>query len=1408
MQIHHGKNYETTSQTINELTCTNFQISNLRSSYTLPPPTSPALTPKNPTLHLTLSGISASCTGKYNAELLSGNVLAQVGGDATLDIEVASAPLSGQINTTYKHPSYTPPTNKGELPFPTLTILAKCITNFEVKELQFTGSISSKIIGLFSELIQDKLTEGLNGDVCRVIKKEAEGGLEKGLSVVGRYIAGLVYDPQNVEMGKGDWMGESVSRRLELDEQIVAASSSTRERDEISNFETRPINKVQWERDMPFLKRVLVTTNQFISRHMNEGLILQLLQKLSTWPASLTSAACTDCGFFFKGINGLIKSLTKGSGVVNIPIPETILNFHRNHTFAIPNYGNLTIVARQLQIGGLDNLTSLQLFQPRGDNMLSSALSSEDGLNITFLVDLTVVPSNEGEFHAGSLNESFLVSLNSSAFNFTVEMAVDLDAEIYNRLSVGSFMFGSYTIFDSNRNALHCILEVLTSVVFTSLRGSINLDVLQVMPVQSVNRVIVKDGNLEDDLDEMINNVMQMLLLQYPETVTESLGALIQTPARLFLNDAFSEYIGDSKKYPLHCANVDIPDKKVAMPLELDKNGAIVLFNEVIDKDSTIDAINSFMECLVDVISSNNLFAGHFFNMSIGEYTFVVHDVQFENVNRMYELGMLHPEMDAFHLSNHVGYGQAGKSGDNPAICFGMNIFQHGQVIGNIVVHANMVDFKLNAGTELKFDMNWLPQLKINDLLSHPQCISIPVQEMSFYGFNARMDVLHIEIGVVLSDGVSPGTSTSYSTDNSTELAYLMSNLMTEGAKLLETKMIHTANSFIKSGASTCKTPVNPQRTHASERSTAHAGLWTFLIVLAFMVGNAWLFMRGFKPQEPEGAANMAPAEARPRDSHADEEEKNSMTEPLLNDDGLDEVLELESPPRKFPLASSSSLMFHPSIQPAVKFGFPCTLVLALILFVASNISIGASVDLIITGSSGQQVTSANIYAFSLASTLQEMYQAGVYFLMLLILFCSGVWPYVKLLALMFCWMSSTRRLPPVKRERILYLLDSLGKFSLIDAYVLVLMMVAFRYGLEIGNLGAINVYITPTFGFYSFLFATIMSLVSGHVMLYLHRKTLMPKIPVYSGRHESLSRHIFEDKHGRGLVKLTRRFRRTIVVAMLLTFILICVGVNLKCFHFTFTGVGGIALGESRVRQFSLVSIGEHIPLSVQDPSKFGIHWIQTTYYFFAVAMPLVCLFCLFVLFVYPMTIKQQQKVFVVAEVTNAWSAIEVFVIAIVASLIEISPFSDSMVGQHCITLNQILSGWTGESGEELHQCFGVKSSLDASSAVLIIGVMLNSLLISTLHRFAHHAMWERIEREDRPDATEDETKTVRECASAHTFVSKLRQTQRIGTFMFDNVSFGPHSEYEVNFEDVLENEEPDAENFWTEWRKVVSVI
>ena len=47
----------------------------------------------------------------------------------------------------------------------------------------------------------------------------------------------------------------------------------------------------------------------------------------------------------------------------------------------------------------------------------------------------------------------------------------------------------------------------------------------------------------------------------------------------------------------------------------------------------------------------------------------------------------------------------------------------------------------------------------------------------------------------------------------------------------------------------------------------------------------------------------------------------------------------------------------------------------------------------------------------------------------------------------------------------------------------------------------------------------------------------------MYSGRKEVLLKHIYDDKQGRVLLKMKRRFRRLIVFAILATFVLINVG-------------------------------------------------------------------------------------------------------------------------------------------------------------------------------------------------------------------------------------------------------------------------
>ena len=129
-----------------------------------------------------------------------------------------------------------------------------------------------------------------------------------------------------------------------------------------------------------------------------------------------------------------------------------------------------------------------------------------------------------------------------------------------------------------------------------------------------------------------------------------------------------------------------------------------------------------------------------------------------------------------------------------------------------------------------------------------------------------------------------------------------------------------------------------------------------------------------------------------------------------------------------------------------------------------------------------------SIFDFGLANTVQDMWDAEVYLLATLIAFFSGAWPYIKLFTMFLCWMLPPNMLPLKWRHRILVWLDILGKWSLIDAFVLVLLMVAFYFTLEIVPSLIIYVTVQPVFGFNGFLIATMMSLISGHIVLYYHR--------------------------------------------------------------------------------------------------------------------------------------------------------------------------------------------------------------------------------------------------------------------------------------------------------------------------------
>ena len=68
-------------------------------------------------------------------------------------------------------------------------------------------------------------------------------------------------------------------------------------------------------------------------------------------------------------------------------------------------------------------------------------------------------------------------------------------------------------------------------------------------------------------------------------------------------------------------------------------------------------------------------------------------------------------------------------------------------------------------------------------------------------------------------------------------------------------------------------------------------------------------------------------------------------------------------------------------------------------------------------------------------------WEAGTYFLAVIIAFFTGAWPFIKLFAMLVMWFVPTSVVSLPTRDNVLIWLDILGKWSLVDTFVMVLMV-------------------------------------------------------------------------------------------------------------------------------------------------------------------------------------------------------------------------------------------------------------------------------------------------------------------------------------------------------------------------------
>ena len=108
----------------------------------------------------------------------------------------------------------------------------------------------------------------------------------------------------------------------------------------------------------------------------------------------------------------------------------------------------------------------------------------------------------------------------------------------------------------------------------------------------------------------------------------------------------------------------------------------------------------------------------------------------------------------------------------------------------------------------------------------------------------------------------------------------------------------------------------------------------------------------------------------------------------------------------------------------------------------------------------------------------------------------------------------------PIKRRGMwLEALDALGKWSLIDTFVLVMMMVAFRFHIENqktwesitflpDDFLVVDVIVGPGWGIFAFIIATVISLVSTHVVIAFHRSAVRSVLDAEDTKSRAVRRY------------------------------------------------------------------------------------------------------------------------------------------------------------------------------------------------------------------------------------------------------------------------------------------------------------
>eukprot|EP01060_Flectonema_neradi_P001822 TRINITY_DN1112_c1_g4_i1.p1 TRINITY_DN1112_c1_g4~~TRINITY_DN1112_c1_g4_i1.p1 ORF type:complete len:1273 (+),score=202.02 TRINITY_DN1112_c1_g4_i1:245-4063(+) len=439
--------------------------------------------------------------------------------------------------------------------------------------------------------------------------------------------------------------------------------------------------------------------------------------------------------------------------------------------------------------------------------------------------------------------------------------------------------------------------------------------------------------------------------------------------------------------------------------------------------------------------------------------------------------------------------------------------------------------------------------------------------------------------------------------------------------------------------------------------------------------------------------------------------------------------------------SSELPLILHPSMSPYVRFGVLIGLLGTLAMFFSSNlppIGIGAIVHAI-ADVGGSKVQIENVFVYALANTIRDMWNGEVYPLSILVCVLSGIWPYSKMAGLIWSWIVPPCVIGHERRELVLRVLDFFGKWSLIDTLMVVMMMVAFRLHIVTPEYWAfipedlivLDIVVTPFWGLFGFMNAAILSLTLNHYMVLAHRNSVeydetggavggwfQAVDPEFENQKEVLATHSVYGEEA----KVTRRRATMLVASLILSLTLLIWGTVEDTFKFEFEGLAAYALDidnpGSETSSYSLLALAkkvlDQIDINSGQP-PFEFWYLVIGFVIFTFVMPVLQVIGLLILWFIPMTLTQQKIMFFVNEVISAWCALEVFVVVLIAALLEISKLAQFLIGSNCDAINYYMKEAIHPLGFLTNYkatCFDVKATLSKGCWLLFAACVVSNIV------------------------------------------------------------------------------------------------